>query len=106
MNTLAEKTYMLLRQVPKGRVTTYKALAEGIGSKAYRVIGQLMRTNPYAPEVPCHRVVASNGTIGGFMGKTTGVEIKNKIALLQNEGVKVFGNKIVDFARIFYAFSK
>ncbi|OGG28228.1 hypothetical protein A3A64_00620 [Candidatus Gottesmanbacteria bacterium RIFCSPLOWO2_01_FULL_48_11] len=80
MTPLQNHTYQLLRQVPPGRVTTYKALADALGTKAYRAIGQFMRTNPYAfeacPEprrrVPCHRVVASDGTIGGFMEKTTG----------------------------------
>jgi len=71
MTPLAKKTYALLKTVPRGRVTTYKALADALGTKAYRAIGQFMRTNPYAPRVPCHRVVASDGTIGGFMGRNS-----------------------------------
>ena len=47
-----------------------------------------MRNNPYAPDVPCHRVVASDGTIGGFKGKTAGKTIQEKIALLRSEGVR------------------
>lgn len=104
MTTLAQKTYTLLTQVPKGRVTTYKALAHAMGTKAYRAIGQIMRTNPNAPTVPCHRVVASNGTIGGFMGNTSGKEIKKKIALLTSEGVVIRNNKIVNFSSIIYTF--
>ena len=63
-----EKVYSLLKKVPKGKVTTYKVLAEKLGTKAYRAVGQAIRCNPYAPEVPCHRCVSSVGSIGGFMG--------------------------------------
>ncbi len=96
MTPFAEKTYALLKTVPRGRVTTYKALADALGTRAYRAIGQFMRTNPYAPMVPCHRVVASDGTIGGFNGG-----VAKKIRLLRAEGVKVSGNKIVDFTSLF-----
>ena len=52
MKAFAEKAYDLLRQVPQGRVTTYKEIAHALGTKAYRGVGQAMRRNPYAPEVP------------------------------------------------------
>jgi len=52
MKSFAEKAYDLLRTVPKGRVTTYKEIAHALGTKAYRGVGQAMRTNPHAPEVP------------------------------------------------------
>jgi methylated-DNA-[protein]-cysteine S-methyltransferase len=102
--TLAHRAYQLLRQVPPGRVTTYKALAHALGTRAYRAIGQAMRNNPYAPEVPCHRVVAANGTIGGFMGKKTGPTVDKKIRLLASEGVHVRSNKVVDFHSVLYTF--
>jgi methylated-DNA-[protein]-cysteine S-methyltransferase len=104
MTTLANKAYQLLRKVPSGRVTTYKALAQALGTKAYRAIGQAMRHNPYAPEVPCHRVVASNGTIGGFMGKLGGDEIDKKVELLRNEGVEIVNYRIRDFDKLLYLF--
>ncbi len=104
MSLLAEKTYTLLRQVPKGKVTTYKALGCALGTKAYRAIGQLMRRNPYAPLVPCHRVVASDGTIGGFMGRSGGNAIQKKISLLKREGVTTRGNKIINFNKILHTF--
>lgn len=69
-----------------------------VGSKAYRAVGQVLKNNPYAPEVPCHRVVRSDGKIGGFMGKINGKEIEIKIARLQAEGVKVSQGK-VDLAK-------
>jgi methylated-DNA-[protein]-cysteine S-methyltransferase len=52
MKTFAEKAYDLLRKVPKGRVTTYREIAHALNSKAYRGVGQAMKNNPYAPEVP------------------------------------------------------
>lgn len=104
MTPLAQRTYTLLKKVPRGRVTTYKALARALHTKGYRAIGQFMRTNPYAPTVPCHRVIASDGTIGGFMGKTSGKEIAKKIRMLKAEGVKITGKKIEDFKRILYTF--
>ena len=52
MKTFADKAYDLLRKVPKGRVTTYKEIAHGLKTKAYRGVGQAMKRNPFAPEVP------------------------------------------------------
>ncbi len=52
MKTFADKAYDLLRKVPKGRVTTYKEIAHALNTKAYRGVGQAMRNNPHAPEVP------------------------------------------------------
>jgi len=52
MKTFSDRTYDLLRKVPRGRVTTYKEIARGLGTKAYRGVGQAMKRNPYAPEVP------------------------------------------------------
>ncbi len=92
--TFAEKVYEVNRQITKGKVSNYKIVAENLGSKAYRAVGQALRKNPYAPEVPCHRVVASDGSIGGFMGDRTGDSIKKKIDLLQNEGVKINQGKV------------
>lgn len=104
MTPLQEKTYQLLKKVPRGRVTTYKALANALHTKGYRAIGQFMRTNPYEPTVPCHRVVASNGTIGGFMGAKNGKRIQKKIALLRAEGVNISGNSITDFPNLLFTF--
>ena len=105
-NNFNEKVYSLLRKVPKGKVTTYKFLAEKLGTKAYRAVGQAMRCNPYAPNVPCHRVVKSDGSIGGFMGKTNknSKEVKKKIKMLEMEGVKVKNNKVLGFEKNLFDF--
>ena len=95
-----EKCYQLLLRIPKGRVTTYKELAKAVGTRAYRAVGQAMNRNPRLIEVPCHRVVCSNGEIGGY---ALGVE--NKIELLQKEGVLVKGNRVEGMVGILYRFS-
>jgi len=93
-----EKCYAVLRKVPKGKVTTYREIAKALHSKAYRAVGSAMHNNPYAPQIPCHRVVNSNGDIGGFFSGT-----KVKIKLLKSEGVEVKDNK-VDLKKYLYKF--
>jgi len=91
------KVYRLTRQVPAGRVTTYGALAKAAGNpKATRGIGMLMHVNPDAPRTPCHRVVMSNGKVGGY-GSKKGVS--QKIERLKAEGVNVINGKVVNFDR-------
>jgi len=86
----------LKAKVPAGRVTTYGGLAELIGHpKAHRAVGSAMNKNPFAPEVPCHRVVKSNGELGGFA-----YDISIKIKRLQEEGVLVKEGKIVNFSQV------
>jgi methylated-DNA-[protein]-cysteine S-methyltransferase len=93
-----ERCYDLLRKVPKGKVTTYKALAKALKSKAYRAVGNAMNKNPYAPKVPCHRVINSNGEVGGFANGT-----KKKIEMLKKEGIEIKNNKI-DLKKYMYKF--
>jgi len=86
--------------VPKGKITTYKYLAEALGTKAYRAVGNAMNKNPYPRDlVPCHRVVNSDGRLGGYAGKTS-----EKIARLHDEGVEVFDGLIVDFKNKLHTF--
>ena len=92
--TIAERVYEVVKRVPKGKVTTYKTVAEALDCKAYQAVGQVLRKNPYAPIVPCHRVVASDGSLGGFMGKRSGKNIKEKIRMLKAEGVQVTNGKV------------
>lgn len=92
--SFAERVYKELKKIPKGKVITYKKLAERLGTKAYRAVGTALKNNPYAPVVPCHRVVKSDGHIGGFMGKMEGESVAKKIVLLRNEGVKTVGGKV------------
>ncbi|MEW6062963.1 MAG: MGMT family protein [Nanoarchaeota archaeon] len=94
----SKKVYELVKKIPKGKVSTYKMVANKLGGRAYRAVGSALRKNKDA-EVPCHRIVKSNSNIG-FYNKG----IKNKIKLLRNEGVKIKDNKIVDFKKILYKF--
>ena len=73
--------------VPRGRVTTYKRGAEAVVCGSSQAVGQALKHNPFAPWVPCHRVIASDLTLGGFAGKRQGAEIRRKRALLASEGV-------------------
>ena len=105
MNDFASQCYDLLRQIPKGRVTTYKIIANRLGKKCYRLIGQIMAKNQNAPSVPCHRVVKSDGQIGGYMGSIKS-KTNKKIELLKQENVEVDNDKIVDFKQKIYHFKK
>lgn len=98
MNT-SQKVYNLLTQIPKGKVTTYKAIADKLGTKGYQAIGQIVGANPNAPQVPCHRVVKSDGELGGY---AFGVD--RKIEILTKEGIKITNNKITDFDKKLYRF--
>ena len=91
---LAEQVYQLCQQVPQGKVTTYREIAQALGIKGYQAIGQVLKKNPYAPVVPCHRVVKSDGSLGGFKGCLLGREIVEKEMLLKREGVEIKENKI------------
>jgi len=89
MVSFNEKCYKILRKVPKGKVTTYREVARTLNSKAYRAVGNAMNKNPYAPVVACHRVINSNGDVGGFFSGT-----KNKVRMLKAEGIEIKDNKI------------
>jgi methylated-DNA-[protein]-cysteine S-methyltransferase len=77
----------LINNVNFGKFTTYSQIGEGIGSKAYRAIGNVLKKNPLPIIIPCHRVIRKNGHIGGFMGKTNNEwEQLLKKKLLEIEG--------------------
>ena len=90
-----KKCYLKLLKIPKGNVITYKNLAKSLNSKAYRAVGTAMKNNPYAPLVPCHRVVRSDGTVGQYAKG-----IKVKLELLKTEGIKFKGDKILDLEKV------
>ena len=83
----AGRVYEIVRGIPAGCVATYGAVAAAIGSGSARAVGQALRKNPFAPEVPCHRVVRSDGATGGFFGETSEGAVQGKRRLLENEGV-------------------
>lgn len=90
---LSTKVYKKLLQVPEGKVTTYSDLAKAVGLKnGQRVIGTIMKNNPFPVMVPCHRVVKSNGKIGGYI---YGERVKS--LMLAKEGIKIKAGRIIDF---------
>ena len=89
--TFNQRCYDLLLQIPKGKVTTYREIAHALGTKAYRAVGQAMNRNPNLVRVPCHRVVKSNGEVGGYAGGEN-----EKIKLLLEEGIAIRKNKILN----------
>ncbi len=99
-----DRIWSMMRKIPKGKVTSYKELAMSLNCNAYRAVGNACRNNPYAPEVPCHRVVKSNGDIGGFGGEMDGKKVEEKKRLLKKEGVTVKNGKVVDFEKILFKF--
>lgn len=79
------RVYLALLEVPCGETITYRQLGERIGCHCAQAIGQALKRNPFAPDVPCHRVIASDGSIGGFHGQREGEMIERKRALLEKE---------------------
>lgn len=89
----ARQVYELLKTVKEGEVTTYGDLAKALGHPgAARAIGQMMNKNPHPFVVPCHRVVSSDGSIGGYAFGT-----KMKKEILTKEGITFEGNMIKEF---------
>ncbi len=97
---LQEQVWRALRDIPKGRVTTYGALAEYIGTKAVRAVASAVGKNPNAPEVPCHRVVLASGKLGQYSAPGGS---KTKKKLLVSEGITFKDGRVED---MLYYFSK
>ena len=87
-----DAVYKLTRSIPKGKVATYGQLAKLTGhANAARAVGLFMRINPDAPKTPCHRVVASNGSLTGYSAEGG---IRKKREMLLKEGVYFKNNKV------------
>ncbi|KAL4872355.1 6-O-methylguanine DNA methyltransferase [Aspergillus spectabilis] len=98
LSPLRKRTYLLLLTVPRGHWTTYSALSKKLNSSP-RAVGTAMRLNPFAPDVPCHRVLGVGGLLGGYMGtkpnavtngEGKGLEgnLGRKRQMLEDEGVR------------------
>ena len=104
MNALTrfERNVLLrLKKIPRGRVTTYVAIARSLGRpQAARAVGNALNKNPQLVDVPCHRVVLASGKLGGYR---EGLEKKK--TLLEYEGVVIdAGNRLKDFKKIAFVF--
>ena len=79
------KVWSYLMKIPRGKVKTYSQVAKAIGKPlAVRAVANAIGKNPYAPKIPCHRVIRSDGSLGGYSGKGG---VKTKRFLLQKEGI-------------------
>ena len=98
--TLEEQVYSKLLKVPPGKITTYVELARAVGLyNGQRQIGRIMSKNPYPGIVPCHRVVRSNGEVGGYLYGT-----KIKTNMLVGEGVDIQNGRIKNIKDQMYRF--
>ncbi len=79
------RVYLELLNVPRGETISYGELARRIGCRSAQAVGQALRRNPFAPDVPCHRVIAKDGSLCGFGGQRTGEKIEQKKAMLAAE---------------------
>jgi len=95
-----EKCYALLKQIPKGKVTTYKEMARAMGTNAWRAVGTAMAKNTNLITIPCHRVVRSDGVIGQYALGTD-----KKVEILNNEGVDISNGKVTKLDAFFHKFS-
>jgi methylated-DNA-[protein]-cysteine S-methyltransferase len=92
------RVWEVCKRIPKGKVSTYKEIAKVLNTKAYRAVGNALNKNPYAPIVPCHRVINSDGKMGGFAKGAAA-----KILLLEKEGIEIKDGK-VDLKRFLFSF--
>ncbi len=93
-----QKVWALCARVPAGKVTTYGEIARALKSNGARAVGNALNKNPYAPAVPCHRVVGSTGALTGFAGG-----LAKKKSLLMREGLPFRGEK-VDLSAVMFQF--
>jgi methylated-DNA-[protein]-cysteine S-methyltransferase len=96
-----EDVYELLKKIPAGKVTTYGDLAKALGNpSASRIVGKILGQNPNPIQVPCHRVVMSNGELGGYANGTA-----KKRGLLEKEGLSFTNGIVNEFTKVRISFS-
>lgn len=100
LSEFEKKVLQVIKRIPFGKVATYRGVARAVGRpKAMRAVGNALNKNPQAPRVPCHRVVKSNGEVGGYA-----CGMKKKRELLEKEGIIFEKGKILDFKKVLYKF--
>ncbi|MCS4537544.1 MAG: MGMT family protein [Thaumarchaeota archaeon] len=99
----ASQVYSLTSMIPKGKVGTYGDIARTLGNpRSSRQVGRFLHLNPHAPKVPCHRVVHSDGRLGGYAKG-----VRRKVEMLQEEGIAIEDDRIADFEMVrFRGYSK
>jgi methylated-DNA-protein-cysteine methyltransferase-like protein len=95
-----ERVYVIARQIPEGRVTSYGAIAKALGTgRSARMVGWAMNASHNREDIPAHRVVNRKGLLSG-KHHFAGTNLMQQ--LLENEGVKVVNNQIIDFEKHFW----
>ncbi len=93
---MEKEVYDIIKKIPSGRLTTYGDIAKFLGKPNHgRTIGKILNKNENPINIPCHRVVQTNGKIGGYK---FGEELKK--VLLKREGIKINGNNIINFNEV------
>jgi len=88
------RVWLECAKIPLGEIRTYKEIAISIGNpRASRAVANALAKNPFAPVIPCHRVIRSDGKIGGYSGEGG---IRKKIFLLKKEGIKIIRGRVAD----------
>jgi len=91
-----KKVYAICSNIPKGKTMTYGEISKILRSSP-RAVGQALKRNPYAPNVPCHRVIHTDGRIGGYNGVR---DSKKKIKLLKHEGIRIEKGVRIDYNKL------
>jgi len=96
-----DKVLSLVKKIPKGKISTYKEIGKALHRRGqvYRAVGRALHDNKFPVVIPCHRVVASDGNVGGY---SRGV--RKKIALLKKECIQIKKNKIINFKEKLFRF--
>lgn len=91
LSEFQKNVYRITSKIPKGSVSTYGTIARILGNSSLaRAVGNALHKNPFpSVEVPCHRVIRSNGQVGGFASGT-----KNKIIMLEREGIAIVDGRV------------
>lgn len=100
MTPFERRVYESLKKIPRGRITTYGIVATHLGMRGARAVGNAVAKNPDPSTIPCHRVVRSDGKLGGYA--FGGMEKKTEI--LRGENIVVNDGKVVDFEAKIYRF--
>ncbi len=96
-----KKLFTLIKKIPKGKVSTYKQVAKKLDSSP-RAVGQALKKNPFAPLIPCHRVIKSDFSIGGYEGSLQNNQVQQKLNLLKKEKVLFQFKVLKDKSKVYY----
>ncbi|MEN9361570.1 MAG: hypothetical protein RL095_3105 [Verrucomicrobiota bacterium] len=94
------RVWAACRLIPAGRVVTYAEMARFLECASPRAIGQALRRNPDAPATPCHRIISSRLSPGGYSGEEAGPELDRKLGLLAAEGVRFRDGLLAEAERL------